>query len=105
MGEVPMRKILVVGLFWGACCFTSASAWAQGGVNTGNIAGTATDSSGAAIAGVTVEASSPALIERARTTVTDTNGLYKIVNLPPGTYAVAFTKDGFSTLRHEGIEL
>jgi len=100
-----MRKILVVGLFWGACCFTSASAWAQGGVNTGNIAGTATDSSGAAIAGVTVEASSPALIERARTTVTDTNGLYKIVNLPPGTYAVTFTKDGFSTLRHEGIEL
>jgi len=100
-----MRKILVVGVFLGACCFASTSVWAQGGVNTGNIAGTATDASGAAIADVTVEASSPALIEKARTTVTDSNGLYKIVNLPPGTYAVTFTKDGFSTLRREGIEL
>jgi hypothetical protein len=100
-----MRKILAVGLLWGVCCFSSTSAWAQGGVNTGNIAGTVTDSSGAVIGGVTVEASSPALIERARTTATDSSGLCKIVNLPPGTYAVTFTKDGFSMLRREGIEL
>ncbi len=100
-----MKRLLTMGLFWAVCCFASLSAWGQAGVNTGDIAGTVTDASGAAIAGVSVEASSPALIEKARTTVTDSNGLYKIVNLPPGTYAVTFSKDGFSTLRHEGIEL
>ena len=59
-----MRRILMVVFFGGWCCFSSISAWAQAGVNTGNIAGTATDASGAAIADVTVEASSPALIEK-----------------------------------------
>jgi Carboxypeptidase regulatory-like domain len=100
-----MRRILAIGAFCGLYCFSTISAWGQAGVNSGDIAGTATDSSGAAIAGVNVEATSPALIEKARVTVTDSNGLYKIVNLPPGTYAVTFTKDGFSTLRREGVEL
>jgi hypothetical protein len=50
-----------------------------------SIAGAARDSSGAALPGVTVEASSPALIEKVRTTVTDDRGLFRIVNLPPGT--------------------
>jgi Carboxypeptidase regulatory-like domain len=104
-GSVLMRKILVVGLFLSACCFTSTSVRGQAGINTGNIAGTVTDSSGAVVGGVTVEASSPALIERARTTVTDSSGLYKIVNLPPGTYGITFTKDGFNTFRREGILL
>ena len=50
------------------------------------IAGTVKDASGAVLPGVTVEASSPALIERVRTTVTDGEGLYKITDLRPGTY-------------------
>ena len=41
--------------------------------------------------GVTVEAASPALIEKVRTTVTDGNGRYRIENLQPGTYLVTFT--------------
>ena len=62
----------------------------------GTIAGAARDASGAVLPGVTVEASSPALIEKVRTVVTDGSGQYQIVNLPPGTYAVSFTLPGFS---------
>src|SRR3982751_3894422 len=70
-----------------------------------SIAGTVHDSSGAALPGVTVEASSPALIEKVRTAVSDGSGLYRIVNLPSGTYTVSFTLPGFNVIRREGIEL
>ena len=55
--------------------------------------------------GVTVEATSPALIERVRSVVTDATGQYRIVDLRPGTYIVTFTLPGFSTVKREGIEL
>ena len=63
------------------------------------------DSSGAVLPGVTVEASSPALIEKTRSVVTDGTGQYKIVDLRPGIYAVTFALSGFSTVKREGIEL
>jgi hypothetical protein len=52
-----------------------------------------------------VEASSPALIEKVRSAVTDGAGQYRIVNLPPGTYTVTFSLTGFSTVRREGVEV
>jgi hypothetical protein len=55
--------------------------------------------------GVSVEASSPALIEKIRASVTDANGQYRIEDLRPGVYVVTFTLTGFSTVRREGIEL
>ena len=67
--------------------------------------GVVKDTSGAVLPGVTVEASSPALIEKVRTTVTDERGEYRITELRPGTYAVTFTLPGFSTLKREGLEL
>jgi hypothetical protein len=70
-----------------------------------SIAGTVRDTSGAVLPGVTVEASSPELIERFRTVVSDGNGQYRIVDLRPGTYAVSFTLPGFNTVRRPGIEL
>ena len=51
------------------------------------IAGVVRDASGGVMPGVTVEAASPALIEKTRTVVTDGDGQYKIINLSPGTYA------------------
>ena len=69
--------------------FLPALAWAQS--ETGNIAGIARDTSGAVLPGVTVEAASPALIEKVRSVVTDSQGLYRIVDLRPGQYAVTFT--------------
>ncbi len=69
------------------------------------IAGTVTDSTGGALPGVTVEAASPALIERVRTVYTDGAGNYAIVNLPPGAYEVVFTLPGFKTLRRTDVLL
>jgi hypothetical protein len=69
------------------------------------IVGTARDDSGAVLPGVTVEASSPALIEKARTAVTDGTGQYRIENLRPGTCAVTFTLSGFAAYKRDGLEL
>ena len=76
------------------------SAWAQA-----SITGTVKDSSGAVLPGVTVEAASPVLIEKVRTAVTDGSGLYRIVDLRPGTYTVTATLPGFTTVKREGIVL
>ena len=72
---------------------------------SGTIAGTVKDATGGVLPGVTVEAASPALIEKVRVAVTDDSGNFKIVNLRPGTYTVTFTLPGFSTFKREGIEL
>jgi len=94
-----MRKTLVVGLFALATLIgLPLAARAQGSIN-----GAVKDPSGAVLPGVTVEASSPALIEKTRSAVSDSAGQYKIVDLPPGTYAVAFTLTGFKTVRREGV--
>ena len=53
-----------------------------------SISGLVQDTSGAVMPGVTVEASSPALIEKMRSAVTDGSGRYSIVDLRPGTYTV-----------------
>src|SRR4051812_40740292 len=73
--------------------------------STGAIAGVVRDATGAVLPGVTVEAASPALIEKVRTVVTDAQGNYKIVDLRPGSYVVTFALPGFSTVKREGIEL
>jgi hypothetical protein len=69
------------------------------------IAGVVRDTTGAVLPGVTVEASSPALIEKVRTVTTDGEGLYKIVDLRPGSYIVTFTLTGFTPVKRQGIEL
>jgi hypothetical protein len=70
-----------------------------------SIAGVVKDASGGVLPGVTVEAASPALIEKVRSVVTDASGQYRIVDLRPGTYSVTFTLTGFSVVKREGIEL
>ena len=89
-------------LLFGLACVVllPASAYAQA-----SITGVVKDTSGAVLPGVTVETSSPVLIEKVRSAVTDGSGQYRIVDLLPGTYAVVFTLPGFSTVRREGVEL
>src|SRR5205823_1046028 len=69
------------------------------------ITGVVKDASGGVLPGVTVEAASPALIEKVRSVVSSDTGQYRIVDLRPGTYSVTFTLPGFSTVKREGIEL
>jgi hypothetical protein len=69
------------------------------------IAGAVRDTSGAVLPGVTVEASSPALIEKVRTAISDGSGQYRIEDLRPGVYKVSFSLPGFSTFEREGVEL
>ena len=99
-----MRRIL---LSWavGLCLLSSLLCTAAYGQQASGIAGTVRDASGGVLPGVSVEAASGALIERVRVAATDGEGRYNIVNLPPGTYAVTFTLQGFGSLRREGIVL
>jgi hypothetical protein len=87
----------------GAICFFSfpSISFAQ----NAEIAGVVRDSSGAVLPGVTVEASSPALIEKARVVYSDGQGQYRVIALVPGTYKVTFTLPGFKTVVREGIVL
>jgi hypothetical protein len=96
--SVSLRRLLL----FAAAFFVMApsAAMAQGA-----IAGFVRDTTGSMLPGVTVEASSPALIEKVRTVVTDGQGRYLVVDLRPGSYVVTFSLPGFSTIKREGIEL
>ena len=72
---------------------------------TSAIAGPVRDASGAVLPGATVEAASPALLERVRAGVTNDSGQYKIATLRPGIYTITFTMPGFNVVKQENIEL
>ena len=99
MDRPKIRALVVVS----SLLLAASTASAQ--VSNGAIAGVVKDASGAVLPGVTVEAASPALIEKVRSSVSDGQGLYRIVDLRPGTYTVTFTLPGFSTLKRDGLEL
>src|SRR5688500_10336634 len=67
------------------------------------IAGVVRDPSAAVLPGVAVEAASPALIEKSRTVVSDSSGQYRITDLPPGTYVLTFSLQGFTTVIRDGL--
>jgi hypothetical protein len=91
------RRILFVGAW---LVFLPSLGYAQA-----TLAGVVKDVSGAVLPGVTVEASSRVLIEKARTAVTDGGGQYRITELPPGSYTLLFTLTGFSNVKREDIEV
>src|SRR5687767_14084550 len=72
---------------------------------TGSISGVVRDTQGGVLPGVTVEVSSPQMIEKVRSTVTDGNGRYQIVSLPVGTYKVSFQLERFASVERTNIEL
>jgi hypothetical protein len=100
MAQLRHSALLVFVGLW----FLPTAAFAQGGGGA-SITGVVRDTSGAVLPGVTVEASSPVLIEKMRAVATDGTGQYRIVDLRPGSYTIAFTLTGFNTVRREGIEL
>ena len=98
-----MRRLVIRHLLAGASTLLifPALCFAQFGA----IAGVVKDDSGAVLPGVTVEAASPALIEKTRTAVSDGAGQYRVEQLRPGVYTVTFTLQGFTVIRREGIEI
>ena len=97
MRERTVGRIVAVALI---AIVMPALAFAQA-----SITGVVRDTSGAVLPGVSVEAASPALIEKVRSTVTNDTGQYRIENLRPGTYEITFTLAGFSSVKRDSIEL
>ena len=93
------------GIAGAVMCVLLMPARASAQLGSSGIAGIVKDTTGAVLPGVTVEASSPALIEKVRTVVTDSEGQYKLVNLTPGRYSVTFMLTGFGAVKREGVEL
>ena len=94
MKERALKVLLLLGLVTSLPSIVHAQA----------LAGVVRDPSGAILPGVTVEAASPALIEKVRSVVTDGTGQYRIVDLRPGTYTLTLTLPGFNTVARTGIE-
>jgi hypothetical protein len=94
MHRIHFAADVFVGYLILIVCLSVASAQST-------ISGQVRGSSGAVMIGVTVEASSPALIERSRTVVTDREGRYAIVDVRPGTYSVTFSIAGFNTVKQQ----
>jgi hypothetical protein len=95
-----MRVFVKIGLVVACLVAGHSAAFAQV-----SLAGVVTDNSGAVLPGVTVEASSPALIEKVRTATTDGSGRYRLESLQPGQYSVTFTLSGFSAQKRDGVVL
>jgi hypothetical protein len=96
---LPTRVIARLAVFVGVLLWAPA-VFAQSGIT-----GVVRDTSGGVLPGVSVEAASPALIERTRSVVTDSQGRFSIVDLRPGAYKVTFALQGFSTVVQDGIDL
>jgi hypothetical protein len=91
-------KIVAIGVL--LICAMASTVRAQSA-----IAGVVRDNTGAVLPGVTVEASSPALIGGSRIVVTDNRGQYNVVELRPGLYTVTFDLTGFAKVVREQINL
>src|SRR5262249_52734058 len=89
------RSVLACLLLAGCLLAITSPAWSQ---QASGISGIVRDASGAVLPGVTVEASSPVLIEKVRTAVTDTEGRFNLTELRPGVYSVTFTLPSFKTV-------
>ncbi|HEX5076172.1 MAG TPA: carboxypeptidase-like regulatory domain-containing protein [Gemmatimonadaceae bacterium] len=78
-------------------CFVLLSSPARS-EQSGELWGTVRDTSGDAFPGVVVEVTSPTLIEKTRSSVTDDDGRYKMT-LPAGTYTATFYFDRYDSDR------
>lgn len=95
------QRLMLIGMLVFLCLLAApGTMYAQSA-----IAGVVRDTSGAVLPGVTVEAASRALIEKARSVVTDGEGAYRIVDLRPGSYSVTFSLPGFASIKRDGIDL
>src|SRR5207249_59627 len=95
------RIPIAIGVFVSLICLSGV---AHDALAQSALTGIVKDQSGAVLPGVSIEASSSALIERVRSVVTDERGAYKIIDLRPGNYSVSFSLPGFRTVKRD-VEL
>lgn len=88
-----------------AAGLVSLAAPASAQVQTGSIAGTVSDTSGAVLPGVSVTLSGDRLIGGPQTQVTDTSGTYRFDRLAPGAYTVKFELQGFRPVERPDIRV
>src|SRR5687768_3966132 len=105
LGSAVIRRVESMRSGWKSSLLLAAVVLFPAIAQAQTIAGVVRDASGAVLPGVTVEASSPALIEKVRTAVTEGSGQYRLDSLVAGTYSVTYTLPGFSTVKREGVEV
>jgi hypothetical protein len=105
MGKLVAKRPRRAGLCTLLACLALAPEWAHAQSIRSTVTGVVTDSSGAVLPGVTVEAASPALIEKVRSTVTDDSGTFRIIELDSGTYSITFTLPGFNVVKRDAVVL
>src|SRR5687768_9528963 len=93
----PTRSALVL-------LFTLLAVSASAQIGQGTLTGVVTDAQGAVLPGVTVTATSPALIG-SRTTTTEVDGRYRLPQLPSGVYKLRFDLSGFSSLERDNLQV
>src|SRR5262245_64038970 len=103
--SLPLRRFFVRCALPQAALAVALAATAAGQTSTGGLRGFVKDGTGGVLAGVTVEASSPARIGGAAIEITDSQGLYSFQNLPIGDYTVVFSLQGFTTIRRENVRV
>jgi hypothetical protein len=97
-----MRQGIVAVVCLVAFLATSGAVFAQR--TTGSIIGRVTDDSGAVLPGVTVALKSDAIVGT-QSSVSNEQGLYRFPALPPGSYNLAFSLAGFTTLNRQGLKV
>ncbi|HEY1308265.1 MAG TPA: TonB-dependent receptor [Vicinamibacterales bacterium] len=93
-----MRTVARCFLLFGLVAVVPRVAGAQA-----TLVGEVKDPTGAVLPGVTIEAASPALVEKIRTAVTDASGRYRLESLPAGSYTVTFSLSGFAPVKREAL--
>ena len=71
---------------------------------TGAISGTVKDATGAVLPGVAIAVTGPNIVG-AQTTTSNEQGFYRVLNLPPGDYDVAFNVSGFKSVTRRGLRV
>ena len=97
-----MRRVLVALSCFATLLTAAGPALAQR--TTGSIIGHVTDDSGAVLPGVTVTLKGDTIVG-AQTSVANEQGFYRFAALPPGTYALTYSLQGFSTQRHAAVKV
>ncbi len=105
MSDFAASRIRLVAIGCLAFALTCGARSVASAQDSASITGVVKDTSGAVLPGVTVEAASPALIEKVRTVVTNGAGQYRLEALRPGAYTVTFSLEGFTTVKQAGIQL